>query len=183
MPRRSRQGRPVALTAGLALAGLCLVACAPRPAPVSPAREEVWAAIQPMAWRYHIDPMFIYALVAAESNFDAHARNGEARGLMQIKPQAWHTVSDAPYEPAVWDWRRNLETGIDYLAWTRSYLHQKGKFSYPALLAAFHYGLDFAEERGFDPRRLDPPGNPIYRELWRGNLRPVPPPQSQGGGR
>lgn len=154
--------------------------CRPKPtggasATPLPTRAEIWAAIQPLATRYQIEPAFIYALVAAESNFDPHARNGEARGLLQIKPSAWRTVSAAPYEPAVWDWRANLETGIDYLADTRSYLHRKTTFSYPLLLAAFHYGVDYVEDRNFSLRRIEIPANPIYRQLWAGNLSPVSP--------
>ena len=139
-----------------------------RPRPIPRTRETIWAAIQPLAARYRMDPAFIYALVAAESNFDPQARNGEARGLMQIKPGAWRTVSRNPYEPTVWAWRQNLAAGVDYLAWCRSYLHQKQKFSDPLLLASFHHGLDYVEARDFDLDRLDPPDNPIYRELWRG---------------
>ncbi len=138
-----------------------------------PTRAEIWAAIQPSAARYRIDPAFIYAVVAAESNFDPAARNGEARGLLQIKPAAWRTVSSAAYEPMVWDWRMNLEAGIDYLAYSRSYLHRKTTFSYPLLLAAFHYGLDYVEDRRFDVRRVKVPDNAIYRQLWAGNLTPV----------
>lgn len=150
-------------------------AAAPDPA----TRETVWVAIQPLAERYRMDPAFIYALVTAESNFDPRARNGEARGLLQLKPGAWRVVSRDPYEPNVWSWRRNLAAGVDYLAWCRSYLHQKQKFSYPLLLAAFHYGMDAVEARDFDVDRLDPPPSAIYRELWRGNLTPVPPPKVQ----
>lgn len=138
-----------------------------------PTRAEIWAAIQPQAQRYRIDPAFVYALVAAESNFDPQARNGEARGLLQVKPAAWRAVSSAPYEPTVWDWRANLEAGIDYLAYSRSYLHRKTTFSYPKLLAAFHYGLEHLEARDFDASRVAVPDNAIYRELWRGNLTPV----------
>ncbi len=140
--------------------------------------EKVWKAIQPLAERYRLDPAFIYARVAAESNFDPRARNGEARGLLQLKPAAWRTVSGEPYEPTVWEWRRNLEFGVDYLAWCRNTLHQRQKFSYPLLLGAFHHGMDYVQERDFDLRRLDPPDNAIYRELWNGNLSPVPPPKS-----
>jgi soluble lytic murein transglycosylase-like protein len=142
-----------------------------------PTKAEIWAAIQPAAQRYGIEPAFIYALVAAESNFDPRAHNGNARGLLQMKPRAWQTVSTAPYEPTVWDWRANLETGIDYLAYSRSYLHKHSSFSYPRLLAAFHYGLDYLEEREFDPDRVPIPENEIYRQLWRGNLKPVAPPE------
>lgn len=158
---------------------VCLLfGCAPRemPVPAAPTQAEIWAAIQPQAARYKIDPAFIYALVAAESNFDPLAHNGEARGLMQIKPAAWLAVSNEPYEPAVWHWRSNLEVGIDYLAYSRSYLHRKTTFTYPKLLAAFHYGLSYLEEREFDIRDVPVPDNAIYRELWRGNLAPVAPP-------
>lgn len=139
-------------------------------------KADIWAAIQPQARRYEIDAAFIYALVAAESNFQPDARHGDARGLLQLKPAAWRTVSATPYEPGVWDWRANLEAGIDYLAYSRSYLHRKTTFSYPKLLAAFHYGLDYVEARNFDPARVAIPDNEIYRELWRGNLRPLAPP-------
>lgn len=141
-----------------------------------PTRAEIWTAIQPMAVRYRVSPAFIYALVAAESNFDPLARNGSARGLLQITPRAWRAVSAVPYEPAVWNWRTNLEVGVDYLAYSRAYLHRKTTFSYPLLLAAFHYGLDYVEERDFNPGRIPVPNSPIYRELWSGTLTPVPPP-------
>lgn len=159
--------------------GLLGAGCTRQPSgTLDPATHEaVWAAIQPHAVRYRIEPAFIYALVAAESNFDPRARNDEARGLLQLKPAAWREVSQEPYEPAVWDWRKNIEAGVDYLAWCRSYLHQKKKFSYPLLLAAFHYGMDHVEQRDFDLGRIDPPESPVYRELWRGNLSPVPPPK------
>lgn len=164
----------------VAAAGLALVACGRRAEkiPPPPTRREIWEAIQPQARRYRIEPAFIYALVAAESNFDPRARHGDARGLLQLKPRAWRTASHAPYEPAVWEWRTNLETGIDYLAYSRSYLHrQRGvEFSYPLLLAAFHYGLDYVEERKFDASRVPIPDSAIYRELWRGNFTPVAPP-------
>ena len=162
----------------LLLLGLMLTAGCGRKAAADPATPEtVWAAIQPLAERYRIDPAFLLALVAAESNFDPTARNGEARGLMQIKPGAWRTVSRETYEPAVWRWRQNLAVGVDYLVWCRSELHRRQKFSYPLLLASFHHGLDYVEARDFNLRRLDPPDNPIYRELWRGNLAPVAPPK------
>lgn len=141
-----------------------------------PTRLEIWAAIQPLAARYHLSPAFIYALVAAESNFDPQARNGAAQGLLQIKPVAWHAVSTLPFEPGVWNWRTNLEVGVDYLAYSQVYLRNKATFSYLLLLAAFHYGLDYVEDRDFQRVRIRVPDNVIYRELWSGNLAPVPPP-------
>lgn len=146
-----------------------------------PTRSEIFAAIEVRATKYRIDPAFIYALVAAESNFDPRARNGEACGLLQLKPVAWRTVATEPFEPAVWNWQANIEAGIDYLAYSRAYLHRKKVFSYPLLLAAFHYGIDYVEERGFDLRRLPVPDNEIYRQLWAGNLSPVALPNEKIG--
>ncbi len=97
---------------------------------------------------------------------------------MQPKPGAGRAVSAAPYETAVWDWRQNIEVGVDYLAYFRSYLHRKTTFSWPWLLPAFHYGISYLEARDFDVRRAPVPDNEIYRALWRGNLAPVPPPRA-----
>jgi soluble lytic murein transglycosylase-like protein len=169
--------RTIRLLPAVLMLAACARSAAPDPsAAPRPTRAEIWVAIQPPAARYRMDPSFIYALVAAESDFDPRARQGNACGLFQLKPAAWRAVSTAPFEPAVWDWRTNLETGIDYLAYARSYLHRKNAFSYPLLLAAFHYGMDYVEERRFDIGRIPVPDNPVYRQLWRGNLAPVPPP-------
>ena len=158
------------------LAGCLLLSACGRPA--DPAtREAVWAALRPQALRHRLAPPFVYALVAAESNFDPAARHDDARGLLQLKPAAWRTVSREPYEPAVWDWRKNLAAGIDYLAWCRESLPEKKRFSYPLLLATYYYGPDYVEQHDFDLARMDPPDNPICRELWRGNLVPLPPPK------
>lgn len=157
---------------------LLLAGCSRPVVETPPTKEEIWAAIQPQAQRYRIDPAFVYALVAAESAFDPTARQGEARGLLQLKPAAWASVSTEPYEPTVWAWRANLEAGIDYLASTRSALQSRPgvTFSYPLLLAAFHYGLEYVEDRRYEVSRLECPDHPIYRELWAGRLTPVAPP-------
>src|SRR4051812_30680875 len=135
------------LISAIAVEGGCGRAERSRPSQPAPTRSEVFAAIEGRAAKYLLDPAFVYALVAAESNFDPTARNGEACGLLQLKPAAWRTVATTPFEPNVWDWRANLDAGIDYLAYSRAYLHRKNAFSYPLLLAAFHYGLDYMEER------------------------------------
>lgn len=166
--------RRVLLTLGLLLA----VGCGRKNTAPDPAtREAVWAALRPQALRHHLAPTFIYALVAAESNFDPQARNGEARGLMQLKPDAWSVVSREPYEPTVWVWRRNLEAGIDYLAWCRSELPPRQRFSYPLLLAVYLHGRDYVAAHDFDLSKMEPPDSALGRELWRGNLAPLPPPK------
>ncbi len=163
------------------LALLAFAGCADRRTPVD--RGEVWRAIQAPASRYRLDPLLIYTLVAAESDFDARARQGDARGLLQIKPPAWATVSTQPYEPTVWDWRANLEAGIDYLAWCRHALHARGHDSDRLLLAAFHYGFDYVAARNFDEGRIPLPAHPLYRQLWAGNRHPLRPPGEAGDAR
>jgi len=165
-------------TIGLLTGLLLLAGCGPAGSRIEqPTRAAVWAELEVHAVRYRFAPEFLYALVAAESNFEAGARHGEARGLFQLKPEAWRTVSADPYEPGVWDWRTNLRVGVEYLAWCRHTLHRHDKFSYPALLACFHHGLEHMRQRDFAPGRVAVPDNRIYRELWAGNLQPVPPPR------
>ncbi len=166
-----------------AVALLILAGCAPR-ATVAPAdspktvaeRRQIWAAIQPMAAMRGVDPLFVYAMVALESNFDPHARRNDARGLMQIKPTAWKAVSDIPYDTGVMDWRTSLSVGIDRIASTKRALVAKGVFSYPLLWAAYQHGMDYVEARGFDMSRIPRPSDPISRRLWSGDIHPVNPP-------
>jgi soluble lytic murein transglycosylase-like protein len=140
-------------------------------------RREVWATIQPMAREEGIDPAFVYAIVKLESDFNPRASKGEARGLMQIKPRTWKQVSDVPYDPGAWDPRTNLKVGIDGLASIKRRLQSRGVFSYPLLWAAFHYGFDYVQERGFDMSRIPRPSDPISRSLWDGDIHPVETPQ------
>jgi soluble lytic murein transglycosylase-like protein len=166
------------------LALALLAGCAPHPgnAPVDfpntlRARRAIWAAIQPLATERGIDPLFVYAIVRIESNFDPHASRGLARGLLQIKPRAWMAVSTIPYEPAVWAWRVNLSVGIDSLASIKGALQARGVFSYPMLWAAYHYGLGYVEAHGFDLDRIPRPPDPVSRRLWSGDVHPIAAPK------
>ena len=141
------------------------------------ARRQAWEAIQPLAARRGVDPLFVYALVRVESDFDARAQRGEARGLLQIKPRAWKSVSGLPYEPDVWDPRTNLAVGIEGLAATKAALEARGAFSYPLLWAAHHYGLDFVAAHGFDMSRIPRPSNPVAVRLWAGDIHPLSAPE------
>jgi soluble lytic murein transglycosylase-like protein len=163
---------------------LALAACSPRSGntPVAtpdipPERRAIWSELKPIARDRGIDPGFVYAIIQLESNFDPHARKGDARGLMQLKPRTWRSVSNLPYEPTVWDWRANLRVGVDNLASIRAALRAKGVFSYPLMWAAYHYGLEYVEARGFDMSRISRPSDPISRKLWSGELHPVAIPQ------
>ncbi|HMD60029.1 MAG TPA: transglycosylase SLT domain-containing protein [Opitutaceae bacterium] len=161
------------------LAALAVLAgCAPAGSPGNtPTRRDVWEAVQPLAAMRGIDPLFVYAMVGVESGFDPRASRGEARGLLQIKPRAWRAVSSIPYEANVWDWRTNLSVGVDALASLKGRLSERGVFSYRLLWAAYHYGLDYVEARGFDMGRIPRPADPVSTRLWSGDTRPVDPPQ------
>ncbi|MBI2813336.1 MAG: lytic transglycosylase domain-containing protein [Opitutae bacterium] len=162
----------------ISLAALLLASGCGRNNAADPATPEAgWAAIRPLALQHRLAPTFVCALVAAESNFDPQARNGEARGLLQLKPEAWETVSREHYEPTVWAWRRNLGAGVAYLASCRSALPPRCRFSYPLVLAVYRHGLDQLASRDCNLAKLDPPDSPLARELWRGNLKPLPPPK------
>ncbi len=167
----------------LLASSLILAGCAPReenvPAELPSslaARKEIWEAIVPIASARRIDPGFVYALVKIESDFDPHARHGENRGLLQIKPRAWREVSDLPYEDA-WDWKSNLLVGIEGLSRTKVLLSAEGKFSYPLLWACYHYGYDFVAERGFDISRIPRPSDPVSYKIWTGEVHPLRPPK------
>jgi len=141
------------------------------------ARREIWAAIQPLAESRGLDPQFVYALVRVESRFDPHAKSGENRGLLQIKPKAWRAVTGIPYETGVWDWRTNLAVGMDGLVGMKETLTGKGVFSYPLLWASYHYGIDYVAACGFDMSRIPRPADAISQRIWSGEIHPVAPPK------
>ncbi len=140
-------------------------------------RRQVWSLVQPMARARGLDPLFVYALVGLESNFDPRATNGEARGLLQLKPQGWRSASIIPYEPAVWEEQTNLEVGIDRLARAKASLEARGIFSYRLLWAAYHYGFENLAARGFRVERFPEPSDPIARAFLAGQIHPLIPPK------
>lgn len=141
------------------------------------ARRAIWAALQPMAVSRKIDPQFAYAMVKLESNFDPRARRGENRGLLQIRPSVWRSVSGLPYATAVWDWRTNLSVGLDSMVRIKRALEAREAFSYPLLWASYHYGYAYVESRGFDMNRIPRPSDAIAYRLWSGEIHPLEPPR------
>jgi soluble lytic murein transglycosylase-like protein len=138
-------------------------------------REEVWRVVEREAVRHDLEPRFVFAIVAAESSFNAHARNGDARGLMQLRPPAWQTVTEVPFRRA-WRWETNVVAGTAYLGHLRLFLEERGQFSYPHLAAAYRHGPYRLQGVGFRLDELPEPRNRIYQELHRGRIDPVVPP-------
>lgn len=137
----------------------------------------VWAELEPLAESAGLEPEFVYAIAWAESSLNAKARNGRARGLMQLTPLAWEEVSERPFRDA-WRWRVNLEVGVDYLAFCRDFLVERDAFSYRLLAASYRYGPYAVAAADFELSNLEEPRNLIYQELWRGHVSPVEVPDS-----
>lgn len=136
------------------------------------ARSDVWPVVEREASRHDLDPDFVFSVVGAESSFNSRARNGDARGLMQLRPIAWDEVSDRPHRHA-WRWEANIEVGTAYLAHLREFLHEHGRFSYPLLAACYRHGPYRVKDVEFQLDRLPSPHNEIYAELQQGNLSPL----------
>lgn len=141
---------------------------------VSP--DEVWAYVEETAAQKELDAEFVYALAWAESSLNAKARSSVARGMMQLTKPAWREVSDESYRHA-WDWKTNVRVGIDYLDFCRAYLKRHDAFSYPLLAASYRYGPYYVKDKGFDLGKIRQPKNEIYKRIFDGNIRPVPPPE------
>lgn len=68
----------------------------------------------------HVKPEVALAMIAVESNFDVDAKNGSARGLMQLIP-IYHSARMQVYTEELinldhfFDPRLNIMTGLDYL--------------------------------------------------------------------
>lgn len=139
--------------------------------------REVWEALGPLSQERGIDPGFVYALVKLESDFDAQAQRGDARGLLQLKPRAWTSASQVAYAVGVFNWRENLKVGVDVLAGDKARLEAKGVFSYPLLWAVHAYGWDYVAARGFDIGRAPRPSNPLALRLYSGDAHPLEPPR------
>ena len=145
---------------------------APPTGQLPPTAQNVWRFVQATAPRYGVDARFAYALAVGESGLDPYAFNHGARGLMQLRPEAWAAVSNEPFH-AAWDWEKNTRAALAYLAWCRGELAKHGAVS-PALLAAsYHFGPDAVAEAGYALRNLPRPPNDVYRKIFGGDPNPV----------
>jgi soluble lytic murein transglycosylase-like protein len=177
--------RPNAILLGAALSGLILawllavvaLRLSPRQTPEEDAAWErrVWRHVERQAVAHGLDPDFVFAIVWAESSLRPNVTTSVARGMMQLTEGAWNQVSTDPYDLA-FDWRKNIEVGVLYLAYNKRFLEQNNAFSYPMLAASYRYGRNAMRRLNFDESRIPPERNRIYQQIFAGNYRPVPRP-------
>jgi hypothetical protein len=141
---------------------------------VSP--EDVWPVVYELSTQADLDPEFVYALAWAESGLNAKARSSVARGMMQLTRPAWDEVTDESYRLA-WEWQTSIRVAVDYLVYCRDYLKVRDSFSYPLLAASYRYGPYYVQSQDFDIKQVKPSENEIYKRIFAGNVRPVPPPE------
>ena len=168
-----RDGRGLAMLGAVLLAAMLIgIFGSWKRAPRYIERDEVWRVVEEEAAKYGLEPEFVYAIVAAESSFNAHAGNSGARGLMQLREPAWKTVSDKSFRKA-WDWKENIRSGTAYLGWLKAFLERHERFSYPLLAASYHQGPYRVKGAGFKIEALPGSRNRIYQVLYGGEIAPV----------
>ncbi len=142
-----------------------------RPADYIP-RDRVWTYVERRAPEYGLDPRFVFAIIKAESTFNANAHSQGARGMMQLRRPAWETVTDRPFRHA-WRWKVNVDQGMAYLSFIRTFLEERDAFSYPRLAAGYRYGPYGLEREEFDLSRMPTPRNEVYQAIFAGDPAPV----------
>ena len=135
----------------------------------------VWSFIQKQAAEHGLDPKFVYALAWAESSLNANAKNGRARGIMQVTEPTWYDMTDLPFEMA-WDYQTNIGVALDYLVFCKGLLLRNDAYSLPLLAASYRYGPTEVRQKKYKINRLDRPENEIYRRIFDGEVHPVEPP-------
>ncbi len=101
--------------------------------------ESLWNDISTLSNQYSLDPVFITAVVAAESNFINTKGPGGVIGYMQILPSTARGIAkllgfETPkegFENMLWDQKKNIQYGTAYL----SYLYKKSGTLKGALMA------------------------------------------------
>ena len=135
--------------------------------------DEVWAEAQMLGTRHNLDPLLLFSIACAESSLDPNAANGQARGLMQLTPQAWRDVTDRSFDDA-WDWHANMEVSAQYLSRIRAELQRRRHYTWPVLAAAYHHGMGKVAKSGYNLNRLPPVRNHIYTQLFEGHTPYLP---------
>ena len=111
----------------------------------TPEKQRILKLVDKLAPQYGIHPGLAFAVIRAESNFDAHAVSEKnAQGLMQLIPETAERF--AVRKP--FDAEQNIRGGLAYLRWLLAYF--KGQV--PLALAAYNAGEGTVDRyRGVPP--------------------------------
>lgn len=111
----------------------------------TPEKQRIMKIVYKLAPKFGIQPGLAFAVIRAESNFDANALSDKnAQGLMQLIPEtaARFRVSK-PFDP-----EQNIRGGLSYLQWLLAYFQG----NVPLVLAAYNAGEGTVERfRGVPP--------------------------------
>ena len=140
--------------------------------------REVWEFVKAECKEANLHPGFVYALIYAESGFDAHNHDVQYRGMMGLSKTAWKYVAQRGYHEA-YDWKLNVRYGIDYLELLRDKLYEERTFSYPVMAACYYYGYKEMKSANFRISYFESPENQLYRKLMSGSLQPMRVPVGQ----
>ena len=134
---------------------------------------DVWEKAEQLGARNDIDPLLIYAIACAESSLNDRADSGHARGIMQMTDDAWADVTQKSYSEA-WNWRTNMEMATCYLRLLKKRLEKSQHYSWPILVASYHFGIGTVERHGYNTARLPAVHNRIYRDMLKGITPKLP---------
>jgi soluble lytic murein transglycosylase-like protein len=105
--------------------------------------EEIASSIMKQAFRYHLDPYIIAAVIKGESNFNPRAVGSMGEiGLMQLKEKTAIWISRKMHlkwegKKSLYNPVRNIELGSAYLGYLNGRLGKSGGYLY---LAAYNMG-------------------------------------------
>ena len=127
----------------------------PPPPPPANAPEPIVRFVNLVAPEYKLQPHFVLAIMATESNFDANAVSPKnAQGLMQLMPDTAARFGARNLRDPV----QNIRAGMAYLRWLLAY------FEGDIVLAAAAYN---AGENAVDRYRGVPPYAETRQYVWR----------------
>jgi hypothetical protein len=110
----------------------------------TPEQRRIMKIVYKLAPHYGLEPGLVYAVIRAESNFNANALSDKnAQGLMQLIPET--AARFAVHKP--FDAEQNIRGGMAYLRWLLSYF--RGQV--PLAVAAYNAGEGAVDKHGGVP--------------------------------
>lgn len=133
-------------------------------------RAKIDKLIEENCMKFNFEPYLAKDIAMAESRYRADARgtSGE-RGLFQIMPATWDWATEQlygarlPFSEAL-DAKTNIEVGLWYLSWIRTYLMKRGHLSDAGIIASYNMGVGNLRKRNYEPPKTHK--NKIYARYY-----------------